>query len=77
MAVGLLDIVIFVPLMRPDEIKTPIEEPALRRAVNARLRDLLDDDPLELLSSGKPRVLEVSGARDRRLGAVVAELASR
>jgi hypothetical protein len=72
-ALQTLDLVVFVPLSRPDEIPGPIEYPRLRRRVDARLRAMLSDDDAGLLEDGLP-VLAVSGPRDRRTRRLLAEL---
>lgn len=64
-AIASLDLVVFVPLTTPDEIATRIEYPELRRATDARLKQILRTDELGLLADG-PRVVEISGSRGER-----------
>jgi hypothetical protein len=66
-ALAALDLLVFLPLAEPDEIATRIEYPRLRAAVDRRLKILLYDDPLDLFTSGTPRLLELQGSRRRRL----------
>ena len=68
-ALSTLDLIAFVPLKRPDEITVPIEFPKLRARVDARLNTMLRDDDLGLLADG-PRVVEVAGTREGRVGQV-------
>lgn len=70
-ALAALDLIVFVPLMQPDDIAVAIEYPKLRRKVDARLKTIVRRDELGLLQDG-PRVIEVSGSREERLAAVVA-----
>jgi hypothetical protein len=72
-ALQALDLVVFVPLRRPDDIAAAIEYPGLRRRVDARLKAMLRDDDFGLLEEG-PRVVEIAGGRDRRLARLLAEL---
>lgn len=72
-ALAALDLVIFVPLVRPDDIAVEIEYPKLRARVDARLKTMLREDDLGLLQDS-PRVLEIFGTREVRLGKVLAEL---
>jgi len=60
------DAVIFVPLTTPDEIPHPIELPRLRSRVDRRQKTMLRADELGLLQDG-PRIVEVSGSRQRRV----------
>lgn len=73
-ALATLDLVAFVPLLRPDEIAVTIEYPKLRARVDARLKAILRDDELGLLTDG-PRIVEVNGTRDRRVHRLMAEIA--
>lgn len=73
-ALATLDLVVFVPLVRPGEIKVAIEYPKLRARVDARLKSMLRDDDLGLLEQG-PRVVEVIGTREERV-AVVSSVAA-
>jgi hypothetical protein len=61
-----LNLIVFVPLLRPDEIAGPIEYPELRRAVDRRLKAMLRQDDLGLLHGGL-RLLEISGTRSQRV----------
>jgi GTPase SAR1 family protein len=74
-AMAAIDLVVFVPLTRPDEIDVTIEYPKLRARVDARLKAMLREEYDELLEAG-PRVVEVTGSRAERaqklLQAVVA-----
>lgn len=65
-ALGSLDLVVFVPVMRPDTIQVPIEYPKLRARVDARLKTMLREDDLGLLADGL-RIVEVMGTRDERV----------
>ena len=65
-ALASLDLVVFVPLTQPDEIKVAIEYPKLRTRVDARLKTMLREDDLGLLAEG-PRVVEVNGTREQRV----------
>lgn len=72
-ALGTLDLLVFVPLMRPDDITVPIEYPGLRSRVDRRLKTMLRQDDLGFLADGPP-VLEVSGPRERRVEQIAARL---
>ena len=65
-ALAAIELLAFVPLVRPDEIRTAIEFPRLRQQVDARLKGILRDDALELLGHG-PRIVELGGGRDARV----------
>jgi hypothetical protein len=65
-ALSTLDVLVFLPVSRPDEIAVAIEFPKLRARVDARLKTILRDDDLGLLEDG-PRLLEVTGTREQRL----------
>lgn len=65
-AVCTLDLLVFVPLSRPDEIEAAIEFPKLRSRVDARLKAIVRDNELGLLED-RPRLLEVRGTRAERL----------
>lgn len=69
-----LDLIAFVPLLRPDEIAVTIEYPKLRARVDARLKTMLREDDLGLLADG-PRVIEVTGTREQRVQRLTAVLA--
>jgi hypothetical protein len=43
------------------------EDLELREAMNDRLLDLVATDPYSLFVGGRPRIIEIHGARDRRL----------
>lgn len=66
-ALATLDLIVFVPLTQPDEVKVAIEYPKLRARVDARLKTMLREDELGLLEHG-PRVVEVTGTREERVG---------
>lgn len=70
-ALATLDVVVFVPLLRPDEIKVPIEHAKLRIRVDQRLKSMLREDDLGLLDDG-PRIVEVSGPRAQRVASIAA-----
>lgn len=69
-ALARLDLLVFVPLRRPDEIAVPIEFPKLRARVDARLKTMLREDDLGLLAEG-PRVIEVTGTPVERVEAMM------
>jgi len=73
-ALATLDLIAFVPLLRPDEIAVTIEYPKLRTRVDARLKTMLREDDLGLLADG-PRVIEVTGTREQRVQRLTAVLA--
>jgi hypothetical protein len=73
-ALATLDLIVFLPLSRPDEITTEIEYPTLRRAVDERLKLILREDALGLLEDG-PRIIEISGPRSARLAQLAAAVA--
>lgn len=64
-ALASLDLLVFLPLSEPDEIRTSIEFAALRRAVDRRLKRILRDDDLGLFADG-PRIAEITGRRGVR-----------
>lgn len=68
-----LDLIVFVPLRRPDDIAVAIELPELRARVDRRLKAMLRQDDLGLLAEG-PRVLEVAGSRPERVAQLTAAL---
>lgn len=74
-AIHSLDLLVFLPLSEPDDIKVRIEYPRLRLAADRRLKAMLRDDELELFSGTKPRLLEIGGTRGRRV-AVLSRAAS-
>ena len=65
-ALGVIELLAFVPLSRPDEIQTRIEFPRLRQQVDTRLKSIIRDDALELLGQS-PKVLELRGSRAERV----------
>jgi hypothetical protein len=69
-ALRTLDLIVFVPILQPDEIAARIEYPELRRQVDERLRAILVDDDLGLLDDG-PHWISASGSRGQRIGAVL------
>lgn len=73
-ALGSLDLVVFLPLSRPDEIDVAIELPRLRSKVDARLKAIIRDDELGLLEDG-PNIIELRGTRSERLARLGAILA--
>lgn len=68
-----LDMIVFVPLQKPDEISIKIEYPKLRQMVDRRLKAIMRKDDLGLLEAG-PRILEVSGPTASRVRQLVAAL---
>lgn len=72
-ALATLDLVIFVPLLQPDEVAVPIEYPRLRSRVDRRLKTMLRQDDLGLLHDG-PRILEVTGSPEQRLARIKAAI---
>ncbi|MEM9502286.1 MAG: hypothetical protein AAF941_10645, partial [Pseudomonadota bacterium] len=75
-AMQALDLVVFVPVLSPDEIEVQIEFPGLRRQVDARLKTMLRDDDWGFFEAGLP-ILEVSGPPDQRVARVVSEVTAR
>jgi hypothetical protein len=71
-ALATIELLVFLPLSRPDEISVPIEFPKLRTRTDSRLKAILRKDELGLLEAG-PRILELSGTRQQRLDRLVAE----
>ena len=71
-----LDLLVFVPLTKPDEIAVTIELPKLRARVDSRLKSILRDDALGLLEGTGLRVVEISGSRPQRVRKL-AEAATR
>jgi hypothetical protein len=65
-ALAALDLLVFIPLTRPDEISIAIELPKLRAKVDARLKSILRDDALGVLEGTGLRVVEISGSRPQR-----------
>ena len=66
-ALAAIELLVFLPLSRPDEIGTAIEFPKLRAQVDARLKSILRDDSLGLLGGAGPSVIELRGSRGQRL----------
>jgi GTPase SAR1 family protein len=66
-----LDLIVFVPLLQPDEITVAIEQPRLRKAVDQRLKGILDEDVFGLRDS-PARVVEISGTRQQRVERLMA-----
>ncbi|HEX2121965.1 MAG TPA: AAA family ATPase [Thermoanaerobaculia bacterium] len=66
-----IDLLVVLPLNDADAIDAPEEEDlALRDAMNDRLLEIITTDPFDLLSGGRPRVIEVHGSRGARLAAI-------
>ena len=65
-ALATLDLLVFLPLSNPDEVRVPIELPRLRARVDRRLKAILREDALELLADG-PKIIELHGTREQRL----------
>jgi GTPase SAR1 family protein len=72
-ALATLDLIVFVPLRQPDEIRVSIEFPQLRSRVDRRLKAMLRQDDLGLLGHDT-RILEVSGTREHRVTQIVAAI---
>ena len=75
-AMQALDLVVFVPVLSPDEIEVQIEFPKLRRQVDARLKRMLRDDKWGFFEADL-RVIEVSGSPTQRVSSVVTEVTAR
>lgn len=73
-ALSSLDLIVFLPLSRPDDIAVAIEFPRLRAQTDTRLKAILRMDDLGLLETG-PRVLELTGPPQTRLTALLAATA--
>jgi hypothetical protein len=70
-ALGRLDLIIYVPIGAPKRMRDiPVERPRLRRLMDERLRELLEEDPWELGA----RVIEVRSSVDERARQVLAQL---
>ena len=69
-AVARLDFIVYLPLEEPDRMRDdiPVERQRLRRRMDRRLRELLEEDPWGL----DARVLEVRGSVDERARQVLA-----
>ncbi len=70
-ALATLDLLVFLPLSRPDEITVPFEFPKLRARVDTRLKAMLHNDDLGLLETG-PRIIELAGSPAHRLAHLLA-----
>lgn len=66
-ALAVLDLLVFVPLHEPDEIRVAIELPRLRARVDRVLCGIVRDDALGFFAGGRPRLVEVRGPRAARL----------
>lgn len=69
-ALAALDLVAWLPISEPDAIAARIAYPGLRRAVDARLTEIVRDDALGLLARG-PRVIEIGGTPAARLAHLI------
>ncbi|MET3927255.1 AAA family ATPase [Devosia sp. 2618] len=70
-ALAALELIVFLPLSRPDEISVAIEFPKLRMQTDTRLKAILRHDDLGLLGSGPP-IVELTGTPAQRLRDLVA-----
>jgi hypothetical protein len=61
-AIAALDLVVFLLLSSPDEIDVVIEYPKLRKAVDAKLKLFIRDQPLEFFATGDPNFWNCKGA---------------
>jgi predicted ATPase len=68
-----LDMVVFVPVERPDRIAAADEDDRLRAKVDRMLRKVLLDDSLDL----GMEVIEVEGTLQQRVQAVLSHISSR
>ncbi|WP_108817472.1 AAA family ATPase [Pseudovibrio sp. Alg231-02] len=68
-AFSTLDLIIFLPLISPDEITTTIEYPKLRKQTDTRLKQILRDDTLGLLDV-LPETVELRGSKYDRVKAL-------
>jgi hypothetical protein len=76
-AVATLDLIVFLPLSKTAVLEA--EYPALQRAVDRELREILSEDSLSLFEAGAPRVAVLRGSPTERLRALeraVARLAA-
>ncbi len=69
-AIATLDLVVFVPIERPDRIDGKIEQRRLRKRVHEEIREILVDDAWKI---GVP-VVEVSGTVEERVWQVLARM---
>lgn len=75
-ALASLDLLVITPITaETEQLLPPAELPRLRGEMNEALLELAYQDPLQ--AWGDVPVIELSGPLDRRLGAVLAALASR
>ena len=66
--VSSIDLLVILPLNDVDGIEAPeSEDLELRAAMNDQLLDLVTTDPYALFGEGRPRVVEIHGARRQRL----------
>lgn len=72
-AVGMLDVLFFIPIASPDEILVQIERPRLRNRMDRRLKNMLREDDLGLVQDG-PRIVEIVGSRAQRVAAAGSHL---
>ena len=68
-ALTTLDLIIFLPLITPDEITTAIEYPKLRDQTDIRLKQIIRDDTLGLAEI-LPEIAELTGSTSERLAAL-------
>ncbi len=74
-AVAMLDLIVYV---RAADVPAPeSEDPHLRRAVDARLEQILLDDVIGLFTNDRPLVLELAGTTVQRLRALEAAFSKR
>jgi hypothetical protein len=67
-AIRLLDLILFLRADDVDDLRVPdSEDNELRKAVDARLQEILIDDDLGYFAAGRPRVIEATGSTERRL----------
>lgn len=69
-AVRTLNLIVFLPVSRPDEIAARADYPRLRAGVDRRLKEMLRSDEWELFGDG-PKLLELKGPPERRLAALL------
>lgn len=68
-ALTTLDLIIFLPLISPDEFSTTIEYPKLRKQTDTRLKQILRDDTLGVLDV-LPETVELTGSKNDRVKAL-------
>ena len=66
-AIRHLDIVVFLPAIDVSSEVSELEDPELRKTVDARLESILIADDLDLFTSNHPLVLEALGTTAQRL----------